>query len=73
MQRFSVLSKVLGTVHQLSHLFQDRHRSSIDLCPGSSKTTYRSGAKCRDDRCQSRKVVHRAAFLSMSVNPVMVT
>lgn len=73
MQRFSVLPKVLGTVHQLSHLFQDRHRSSIDLCPGPSETTYRSCTKGRDDRRQSRKVVHRAAFLSTLVNAVMVT
>ena len=72
MQRFSVLPEILGTMHQLSHLFQDGHRSSIDLCPGPSETTYWSCTECRDNRGQGGKIVHRAAFLCTLVNAVML-
>lgn len=67
MECFSILSKVLGTMHQLPHLFQHSLCSGIDLCPGPVQSTDRCCTKSGDDGSQCREVVHRAAFLHRSV------
>ena len=63
MQRFSIITKVLGTVHQLPHLLQHGLCSRVDLRPSSTEATYGRCAESGNNGGQSREIIHCSAFL----------
>lgn len=63
MQSFPILAKVLRAGHKSAHLLQNGGRTATNLRPSPTESMDRRCPESRDNGCERRVIVERAAPL----------